>query len=110
MKLTIHTKDFSSLMVRHYLLYCMHVFSFLGCGTKFNTRDGAYTDYVDQNLTTTGHYGENYPRLQELKEKWDPRWLLSNFPSGIEPAKVSHTLPFYTLSNSYWVTFRKAFE
>ena len=71
----------------------------------------AYTDYIDKNLTTTDncaiyaskysfnlltmicmdlgsvrYYGENYPRLQNLKEKWDRDWVLGNFSSGIEPA------------------------
>ena len=79
----------------------------------------AYTNYIDLTLTTTSncafyfskysfnlltvicmdsgatrYYGENYPRLQKLKEMWDPHSAMGNFPSGVEP-KVSRTLSFF---------------
>ena len=48
--------------------------------------------YHDVDTGTARYYGDNYPRLQDLKKKWDPDWVLGNFSSGIEPAaKVSHT-------------------
>ncbi|KAF9456046.1 glucooligosaccharide oxidase [Collybia nuda] len=49
---------------------------------------GAYPNYVDDRLVDwqARYYGAHYPRLQVLKDKYDPRGVFS-FPTGIENRK-----------------------
>ncbi|KIM45670.1 Glucooligosaccharide oxidase [Hebeloma cylindrosporum] len=46
---------------------------------------GAYANYIDDRLTNwqTLYYGGNYPRLQKLKDQYDPLDTL-NFPTAIQ--------------------------
>ncbi|KAF9474996.1 glucooligosaccharide oxidase [Pholiota conissans] len=46
---------------------------------------GAYANYIDDRLTNWQHlyYGANYPRLQSLKDQYDPNDVV-NFPLAIE--------------------------
>jgi hypothetical protein len=47
---------------------------------------GAYANYADPRLENADelYYGENLPRLQKLKAKYDPKQLFY-YPQGVEP-------------------------
>jgi FAD/FMN-containing dehydrogenase len=50
------------------------------------TSGGAYVNYLDPfiNNWQQAYYGDNYPKLAEIKQKYDPNWLFT-MPQGIEP-------------------------
>ncbi|MDQ6423609.1 FAD-binding oxidoreductase [Paenibacillus sp. LHD-117] len=49
---------------------------------------GSYINVPDQGIKDYGavYYGSNYPRLREIKAKYDPRNVF-NFPQSIKPAR-----------------------
>lgn len=46
----------------------------------------AYVNYIDPLIEDwqNAYYGDNYVRLAQIKQKYDPNWLF-NLPQGIEP-------------------------
>ena len=48
----------------------------------------AYQNYIDAELRNWEHayYGANYRRLQQVKARYDPHWLL-RFKQGIHPRR-----------------------
>lgn len=69
---------------------------YAGTGGVPDPRDGAYINYPDNDLAdpdinTSGvpwhtlYYKHNYPRLQEIKSRWDPRDVFHH-PLAVRPA------------------------